>query len=141
MNVYIDTSGLVKLLIEEDGSDHMELLWNEADARWAGLLAYPETRAALAAAARESRVTRAGFDSRKIVLERLWGEIYVIHPTEDIALAAGEHAETFGLRGYDSVHLASALTVADPSLVFVTWDDELAQGAREAGLLVAPEAV
>ena len=42
------------------------------------------------------------------------------------------------LRGYDSVHLAAALAVADDELVLVTGDTELATAAMSAGIAVAP---
>jgi predicted nucleic acid-binding protein len=40
-------------------------------------------------------------------------------------------------RGYDAVHLAAALTVADDDLVVVTGDGELATAATDAGLALA----
>jgi hypothetical protein len=52
-----------------------------------------------------------------------------------LALEAGELAQLHALRGYDAVHLASALSV-EQSLM-VTWDAELARAAEQAGLAVA----
>jgi uncharacterized protein len=48
--VYFDSSALVKLLAEEEGSDLAAQLWDGRDAAVASRLAYPEVRAALAAA-------------------------------------------------------------------------------------------
>jgi predicted nucleic acid-binding protein len=36
----------------------------------------------------------------------------VVDVSEDIVLAAGDLAEAYRLRGYDAVHLASALVVS-----------------------------
>ena len=47
-------------------------------------------------------------------------------------LAAGHH-----LRGYDAVHLASALRLGSDTML-VTWDDRLRDAAVDAGLAVAP---
>lgn len=44
----------------------------------------------------------------------------------------------FQLRGYDAVHLASALAISIGELVFVSWDDELKGAAAAAGLSIAP---
>jgi predicted nucleic acid-binding protein len=50
--VYFDASAFVKLLAEETGSDLAAELWDGCDAAVSSRLAYPEVRAALAAAAR-----------------------------------------------------------------------------------------
>jgi uncharacterized protein len=51
--VYFDSSALVKLVIEETGTALVAELWDGCDAALASRLAYPEVRAALAAAARD----------------------------------------------------------------------------------------
>jgi predicted nucleic acid-binding protein len=50
--VYFDSSAFVKLLVEEEGSNVAATLWDGCDAAIASRLAYPEVRAALAAAVR-----------------------------------------------------------------------------------------
>lgn len=49
---YFDSSALLKLLVVEDGSDLATDLWEGCDTAVASRLAYPEVRAALAAAGR-----------------------------------------------------------------------------------------
>jgi len=46
-----------------------------------------------------------------------------------LARAAGELAERHALRGYDAVHLASAIAIEDSDLVMATWDRDLAAAA------------
>jgi predicted nucleic acid-binding protein len=50
---------------------------------------------------------------------------------------AGEHAEDLGLRGYDAVHLATALELGDEEVVLVTWDRDLARSGERVGIGVA----
>ena len=59
----------------------------------------------------------------------------------DVALAdrAGDLAAEFGLRGYDAVHLASAMALGSQTTL-VTWDADLARAALQLGLAVAPAA-
>jgi predicted nucleic acid-binding protein len=57
---------------------------------------------------------------------------------ETLAREAGALAEQHGLPGYAAVHLATAVSIADPELVVVTWDRDLATAARASGLPVAP---
>ena len=51
-----------------------------------------------------------------------------------MAQLAGRQATEFGLRGYDAVHLATALDLGEEELVFVTWDEDLRRAANAAGL-------
>jgi predicted nucleic acid-binding protein len=57
---------------------------------------------------------------------------------EALAHEAGKLADNHALRGYDAVHLASALSVEDDELVVVTWDRDLAAAALRCGRPVAP---
>jgi predicted nucleic acid-binding protein len=57
----------------------------------------------------------------------------------DVRLArhAGDLAQTHGLRGYDAVHLAAALSLATDT-TFITWDADLRRAAAQVGCGVAP---
>lgn len=138
MNVYFETSALVKLFLEEPGADEARDLWDEADLVSAALIAYPEARSALASAQRARRISRADLDEVKGRLRRVWTQVQVIDLDEPVAIAAGDAAETFSLRGYDAVHLATALTLQDESLLVATWDSDLRAAALKVGLRVAP---
>ncbi len=54
-----------------------------------------------------------------------------------IARDAGELAERFALRGYDAVHLASALSAGGP-VTLATWDADLRSAAEQSGCAIAP---
>ena len=138
MTVYFDTSALVKVLVQEAGSDRARLLWDQTSSPVASRLAYPEARAALASAVRGGRLTPSHGRMAKGTLGRLWSQVHVIELTQAVAEAAGDLAERFALRGYDAVHLASALALGDPSAVVATWDRDLADAAVSAGLSIAP---
>ena len=56
MITYVDTSSLLKLVIDEDGSDQAELIWDSADVLASVSLVVVEGRAALAAARRDGRL-------------------------------------------------------------------------------------
>ena len=141
MNIYLDTSGLVKLLVQEDGSETMVRVWDEADFIFAGVLAYPEARAALATGERGRRLSEAEHHRAKRILARRWDEIQVVQLDGPLAVQAGDLSERYGLRAYDAVHLACALALAGTGAVLATWDRELHQAARWAGLSVIPAAI
>ena len=56
----------------------------------------------------------------------------------DLARSAGELAVEYALRGYDAMHLATALSIDDENLLLATWDQELAQAALNTGRAVVP---
>lgn len=141
MIAYLDTSALLKLLLlDEDGFDAVEAVWSGADEAITSRLAYPEGRAALAAAAREGRIPRQRLRAVARELDEVFRQLDVVELDRRVAEVAGEVAERLSLRAADAVHLASALAVAPPpgDGVFVTWDRRLARAAADTGLAVAP---
>lgn len=134
---YFETSAVIKLLVAEPGSDQASAIWRNVPSRICSVLTYPEARAALAAARRSRRITASGLRRATNRLEQLTSGMARIAAAEDLLHAAGELAETHALRGYDAVHLASALR-AGPSTLMVSWDEDLVRAARTAGLHAAP---
>jgi uncharacterized protein len=138
---YLDTSALVKLLLQdEEGAELVGRIRDAADVVVTSRITYPEARAALAAATRAGRMVAREHARATRELSRAFGSLVVVelHPLLAEAAGAGDVADRFDLRAYDAVHLASALVVDDGSTVVVTWDGALAGGASTAGLDVAP---
>jgi len=131
---YFDTSAFLKLVIAEPGSDTAAEAWTGATSVVTGRLLYPEARAALAAGLRARRIPQSQYSGLRSRLDDLWAECAVVEVTAAVATAAGDVAERYGLRGYDAVHLTSALQVAAD--VLVCADTDLLQAARRGGLAV-----
>jgi uncharacterized protein len=136
--VYFDSSAFVKLLVEEAGSELAADLWDGSDAAVASRLAYPEVRAALAAAARNHDLADHDLDAAEQAWDGYWAATRPVELTAAVEQRAGQLARAQALRGADAVHLASALAIGDPELVLAVWDRRLHAGARAAGLRVAP---
>lgn len=136
--VYFDSSALVKLLVEEPGSDTAARLWDGCDIAVSSRLAYPEVCAALAAAGRNHDLDEEELASCRQAWEGFWMELRPVELTARVAAAAGHLAERRDLRGADAVHLASALEVGIPDLVMAVWDRRLHAGAIAERLSVAP---
>jgi predicted nucleic acid-binding protein len=124
--------------VTEDGSDLADQLWDAANLRVSSHLLYPEARAALAAAARAGRLHERALRQAIADLNAAVASMQRIGVDESLAQEAGELAEKYALRGYDAVHLATLISVADPTLVVVTWDRDLAAAALACGHSVAP---
>lgn len=136
--VYFDSSALVKLLVEETGSEVAAQLWDGCDAAVASRLASPEVRAALAAAGRNHDLDEADLAAAELAWTEYWSATRPVELTHPVEQHAGQLAAEYALRGADAVHLASALALGDPELIVAAWDRRLRDGVSAAGLAVAP---
>ena len=133
MITYVDTSVLLKLLVDDEaGSDAAQRLWVDSDFVVCAEIGYAEARAALAATHRGGRLDAGGLSTAKAELASLWAQVDVVSVTTPLVLAAGDLAELEGLRGYDAVHLAAAL--AAQATVVATADTQLLAAARRRQL-------
>lgn len=137
--VYFDSSAFVKLLVEEQGSDLAAQLWDGCDTALSSRLAYPEVRAALASAGRNHDLDEDGLVAAEQAWEEYWAATRAVELTPTVERRAGELARRHALRGADSVHLSSAVTIGTSDLVVAVWDRRLHAGALAAALSVAPE--
>jgi predicted nucleic acid-binding protein len=137
LTLYFDTSALVKLLVEEDGSELAAELWGSAHLAASSILSCVEGRAALAAALGGRRLTPQGHARALAEFEEIQRGLVLIGVDGSLARQAGELAERFELRGYDAVHLATALDLGDEDVAVITWDDDLSRAAGQNGLAVA----
>lgn len=135
MTTYVDTSTLLKLVIDEEGSDRAELIWDAADNVASANLVVVEARAALAAARRGGRITEGQHRSAKAELDLLIRDLHLVEITDDLIADAAELAELEGLRGYDAVHLAAAVFVG--ASILTSADVALCDAASRHGLHVA----
>lgn len=139
MLAYFDSSALVKLVIEEVGSDDAARLWDGADVVLSSRVAYAEVRAALAAAQRNHRLTADQLAEAGHLWAGLWPAVRVVELSVDLGQQAGELAERHALSGFDAVHLASALLFPAAEVVVATWDSRLHAALRTLGLMTLPD--
>ena len=139
--VYFDASALVKLVVDEPGSDLAVELWDGCDAALSSRLAYPEVRAALAAAGRSHDLDATGLATALEAFEALWAATRPVELTAAVERHAGELTARHALRGADAVHLASALAIGAAEMVIAVWDRHLHAGAVAENLSVAPATV
>ncbi|MEO6503532.1 MAG: type II toxin-antitoxin system VapC family toxin [Jatrophihabitantaceae bacterium] len=136
--VYFDSSAFVKLVVDEAGSELAAALWDACDAAVSSRLAYPEVRAALAAAGRTGRLAPSEQLHAESVWDGFWAATRPVELTEAIGADAGTLAARHSLAGADAVHLASLLAMGSTGTLFAVWDDRLRTGAHAAGVQLAP---
>lgn len=143
MTLYLDTSSLVKLYVTEPGSDEVRKLVDQAAVIATSAIAYTETRAALARRRREGALRGSAFAAVKKAFETEWSSYLSVEITHELCREAGQLAEHYRLRAYDSVHLAAFVEVARRSgprqVRFSSFDEALNRAARTiARRLAAP---
>lgn len=141
MILYLDTSALVKLYVREDGSAPLRRRTGVAQALATSVVSYAEARAAFGRLRRSGLSSDAPHRRRVAQLDLDWNELMRVELASDVARNAGELAEVHALRGFDAIHLASALWLSartTESVEFAVWDARLAEAAGRAGLAVFP---
>lgn len=130
MTAYVESSGLVKRYVAEEGSDLLESAMDRADALAICRIGFVETARAIGLAGDEQDVKK---------FEAEWEWFDVIDVDQALAERAAALALSHGLRTLDALHLAAALELESGDVTFVTWDRRLHQAACAEGLTVLPE--
>lgn len=141
MILYLDTSALVKLYVREAGSTALRAHAAKAGALATSVVAYAETRAAFARLKQRGVSSDARHQQRLQQFGRDWEALLRVELAPDVLRSAGDLAEIYSLRGFDSIHLASVLWLkarVTESVDFAVFDQRLALAASKAGLSVVP---
>lgn len=141
MIVYLDTSSLVKLYVQEEDSNAIEKLVGSSEVVATSLIAYAEARSAFARRLREDVYSIDEY--RKIILrfDQDWENCLRLGVTGDLIRRAGDLAEKHGLRGFDAIHLSSAITFREELSfpVYFSCSDHKLQNASRMENLMQPE--
>ncbi len=139
MILYLDTSALVKIYVEETRSADVRENTKEAESLATSRIAYAEARAAFARKRREHGLSRAGYRSVVNDLDQDWDDYFIVDVSEGLVRAAGILAESHALRGADAIHLASAVILnkqVGENVMFLCFDGRLATAAGKERLKV-----
>ncbi|MDP2935444.1 MAG: type II toxin-antitoxin system VapC family toxin [Dehalococcoidia bacterium] len=144
MILYLDTSSLVKLYADEEGSEKVRELDRRASAATTSWITFAEARSTFARKRREREFTE---DEYRIVVEEFegdWGRYAALEVSPDLLRSAGDLAEKHGLRALDAIHLASALSIIRQQgppidLIFSSLDKRLVAAAEAEGIDCAPD--
>jgi len=142
MNLYIDTSALIKHYIAEDGSDYINDLMARASVISTGLITRAEMAAGINRLLRMNYISREHYSIALRDFRSDWNHYERIAISEEVVARADSLTCESPLRGYDSVHLACGLIWQDSlqiPVVLVTFDTQLYDAAQKAGLQVLPE--
>ncbi len=137
MILYLDASALVKRYVSEHGSSEVIALTAAAAAVATSLVSRTEVAAALARAVRLGVLEENGGRRAQRRFSREWPHLARIPVTEALVSRAETLAWDHGLRGYDAVQLAAALTWQDSigkDVILAAFGRQLWEAASRAGL-------
>lgn len=137
MILYLDTSSLLKCLIDEVHTADVLQWVDAAGAVATSRVTFPEAAAALARRRRLGDLTSAAARGALRHLALRWDGFMLVDLSE---IRAGDLATRHSLRGFDAVQLAAALTVRSAvgarDIAFSSFDRALCQAAAREGLIV-----
>ena len=140
--IYLDTSALLKLYVQERRSEEVSALLELADGAGTSILTYTEMASAMARAVRMQLISNNEAESTWKNFLHDWPEFTRLKISAPLTERAASMAWEFGLRGYDAMHLASALTWQDAletSISLATFDQLLWGAGQKAGIAIWPE--
>jgi predicted nucleic acid-binding protein len=141
MILYLDTSALVKRYFQEPFSDEVVLRWKASTEIVISSVAYAETLASFYRKKREVGLKEAA--ARKLIeaFRLEWKSFIRVEVNDELDEYLDRALARYPLRGFDAIHLASAVLVRESlrqDILFVCFDQVLARAARKEGFETFP---
>lgn len=137
MILYCDSSALVKLYVDDAGSERIHGAVAEAVAVATCRINWAEAHAAFSRRVREVPEDLAVIEQARQALADDWPRYVLLEVTQPLVERAAEYADAFALRGYDSIQLAAAKlaseSIGEPC-GFACFDNRLGKAARLLGM-------
>jgi predicted nucleic acid-binding protein len=137
MMLYLDTSALVKLYVEEAYSKTIFKAFSEADIIATHKIAFIEVHSAFARLRREKKLNVDVYETLKKTFLNDWENFLRVGLDNTLLQIASEFSEAFALRAYDCTHLAAAHYLfkrEEEKFVFACFDQKLNQAAKVLSL-------
>jgi predicted nucleic acid-binding protein len=134
--LYLDTSALVKLYVEEEYSSVVEQAVSDARIVATHLIAYVEVHSAFARLVREGVISEEVRENILKSFRKDWPYYMKIGINQSLLERASEFVKVFDLKAYDSVHLAAAdllLKTTREDIIFGCFDKKLNKAAKIIG--------
>ncbi len=132
---YLDSSALIKRFAAEKGSERVHRIIEREGPIATAKIAYAEVHAGLARKKREGALSKGqhAFICRQVELD--WHAYVRMDLTDEVLSLARELVQRHPLRGFDAIHLSSALILKaslDEQVVFASADErQLRAAAKE----------
>jgi predicted nucleic acid-binding protein len=141
MILYLDTSALVKRYFREPYSDDILSIWKSATQIVTSFVAYAETMASIYRKKREADLADTSIRRIADSFHEDWESFIRVEVNDELNRYIDRVVEVYPLRGFDAIHLASAIVIHErlpEDFVFICFDDRLARAAQSEGLETFP---
>ena len=136
MILYLDTSAILKRYFQESFSEEIASKWSLAEAIVTSSVAYAETMATIYRKKKEEGLDSKIIQKIRTAFKSDWNALIRVEVTEDLNQYIDKVLKRHFLRGFDAVHLASALIINERfpgKFFFGCFDQKLNQAARLEG--------
>jgi predicted nucleic acid-binding protein len=141
MILYLDTSALLKRYFKEPHSNELLSKWKEANQIVTSSVAYAETMASFYRKKREVGLNSRVFNKLVNSFHLDWETFIRVEVNDDLNEAIHKVVAKHPLRGFDAIHLASAIITYErisEVFLFACFDEKLINGAQMEGLATFP---
>ncbi len=130
---YLDTSALIKRFVAEKGSPLIQTIVTREGSVATAKIAYAEVYAGLTRRRREGHLSDTDYALACRQFERDWRAYIRVDLRDEILLLARDLVQRHPLRGFDAIHLASALSLKSAlgeDITFAAADTRLLRAAK-----------
>lgn len=138
MILYLDTSALVKLYLNEPFKSDVLSAVKKSEVVASHLISFVEAFSAFARLQRENKFSQQDHETVKKIFAADWADYLQVENSQLIIQQAANFAEAFGLRAYDAMHLAAAhfLLKQNQQVLFACFDQKLNRAAKVLGFIL-----
>ena len=136
MNLFFDTSALIKKYIDENGSQNVDKLFLSADRVLVSVISEVESISTLKRLVIEQEISENDFDLLKNEIQTDFSFYTIIELDSEIINFAIESIEKYQLKSLDSIQLGSALCNKNQIDYFVSCDNKLLKAAQKEGFKI-----
>lgn len=140
MILYCDTSALIKRYVAEEKAEGVNKFWDNASVITTSVVAFAEMMAVFNRKLREGVLLVEEYKETVKEFKSDYRHLLLVPVNEDLNISIENLLKKHSLRGFDAIHLASAMIFMqsnDTDLVFACFDHALNQAAHKEGLHVA----
>lgn len=136
MNIYFDTSALIKKYIEENGSQNVDKLFLSADQVLVSAISEIESISTLKRLLVEKEISDNDFNLIKNEIKTDFSFFSTIELDSDVIETSIGIIEKYKLKSLDSIQLGSALCNKDQIEFFISCDTKLLKAAQKEGFKI-----
>jgi predicted nucleic acid-binding protein len=138
---YFDSSSIVKWFFDEVHMDLARDARDRAEVCCTSLLAYVDVLSAINRAWRADRCLKSEMEIVRGEFQRIWPDFIWIRVDERLMYQSGQIILGHGLKGFDAIHLASAILLKEEigerqEILFSCFDKSLNLAARKEGFMI-----